>query len=185
MDNGLLSPHNILFDYAISMLLIEDDPKHLERFIMEDPSRPLFLRPSLTYFFTRLWHYDDSSSFWKAFWHILPSNQSVHLRLVARLIPTNVIANEAYKVDQLTPLLEKLRNPAEKEIAKEAITRLLQSLQTLQIKRPVPWIDFFAQVSIHLYTDFAWDFANLTSDILGRAIETQNADVIDTCGQIG
>lgn len=177
--------HNILFDYAISMLLIEDDPKHLERFIMEDPSRPLFLRPSLTYFFTRLWHYDDSSSFWKAFWYILPSNQSVHLRLVARLIPTNVIANEAYKVDQLTPLLEKLRNPAEKEIAKEAITRLLQSLQTLQIKRPVPWIDFFAQVSIHLYRDFAWDFANLTSDILGRAIETQNADVIDTCGQIG
>ena len=42
---------NILFDYAISVLLIEDEPQHLEDFILDDPSRPLFLRPSLTYFF--------------------------------------------------------------------------------------------------------------------------------------
>ena len=87
--------HNILFDYAISVLLIDDEPQHLESFITEDLSRPLFLRPSLTYFFTRLWYYDDSTSFWNAFWHIFPSDQSVHLRLVARLIPTSVIANEA------------------------------------------------------------------------------------------
>ena len=48
--------HNILFDYAISVLLIEDDPQQLENFVLEDESRPLFLRPSLTYFFTRLWY---------------------------------------------------------------------------------------------------------------------------------
>ena len=100
--------HNILFDYAVSVLLIDDEPKRLENFITEDPSRPLFLRPSLTYFFTRLWYYDDSTSFWNAFWHIFPSNQSVHLRLVARLIPTSVIANEARRTNQFTPLLEKL-----------------------------------------------------------------------------
>ena len=174
--------HNILFDYAISVLLIEDEPKYLERFIGEDLSRPLFLRPSLTYFFTRLWYY-DSESFWRAFWHIFPSNQSVHLCLVARLIPTSVIANEARKVNQLTPLLKKLQNG--EEIANEAITRLLQSLQTLQIKRDIPWTDFFDQVSLHLDINFAWDLATLTSDILGRAIETKNSDVIDTCGRIG
>ena len=50
--------HNILFDYAISVLLIDDEPQHLESFVLEEPSRPLFLRPSLTYFFTRLWYYD-------------------------------------------------------------------------------------------------------------------------------
>ena len=175
--------HNILFDYAISVLLIDDEPQHLANFITEDPSRPLFLRPSLTYFFTRLWYYDDAESFWRAFWHIFPSDQSVHLCLVARLIPTGVIANEAREIEQLTPLLEKLQNG--EEIAKDAITRLLQALQTLQIKRDALWIDFFDQISVHLYSDFAWDLANLTSDILDRAIETENIKVLKICGRIG
>ena len=125
--------HNILFDYAISVLHIDDEPQHLEKFITEDPSRPLFLRPSLTYFFTRLWYYEDSKSFWRAFWHIFPNNQSVHLRLVARLIPTSVIANEVHEIGQLTPLIQKLQDREPNAI--EAITRLLQALQTLQIKR--------------------------------------------------
>ena len=171
--------HNILFDYAISVLLIDDEPQHLEDFILEDASRPLFLRPSLTYFFTRLWYY-DSASFWKAFWHIFPSDQSVHLRLVARLIPTSVIANEARAVEQLQPLLEKLQNG--EEIANEAIMRLLQSLRTLQIERVTLWIDFFDQVSVHLHNEFAWDLATLTSDILERSTE---ANVKDACGRIG
>ncbi len=177
--------HNILFDYAISVLLIEDEPKRLESFISKDPSRPLFLRPSLTYFFTCLWHYDDSTSFWKTFWHIFPSDQSVHLRLVARLIPTSVIANEAHKINQLKPLLEELRRAEKKEIANEAVTRLLQALQTLQIKRDTLWINFFNQVSRHLHEDFAWDLANLTSAILERTSESENSEVMNACGQIG
>ena len=171
--------HNILFDYAISVLFIDDEPEHLEDFITEDPARPLFLRPSLTYFFTRLWYY-DSERFWKAFWHIFPSNQSVHLRLVARLIPTSVIANEARDIDHLTPLLEKLQN--REEVANEVITRLLQALQTLRIKRAVPWIDFFDQISAYLHANFAWDLANLTSDILEQATD---GNVKNACGRVG
>ena len=175
--------HNILFDYAISVLLIDDEPQDLENFILEDASRPLFLRPSLTYFFTRLWYYEDTANFWKAFWHIFPSDQSVHLRLVARLIPTSVIANEAREVDQLIPLLEKLQNG--EGIANEAMTRLLQSLQTLQIKRDTLWINFFDQVSRHLHEDFAWDLANLTSAILERMSESENSEIVNACGRIG
>ena len=187
-EHWIAFSHNILFDYAISVLLIEGETKleekteHLKRFISEDPSRPLFLRPSLIYFFTRLW-YDDVESFWEAFWDIFPSDQSVHVRLVARLIPTSVIANEARNIEHLTPLLEKLRDG--EEIAREAITRLLQALQTLQIKRDALWINFFDQVSRHLHSDFAWDLANLTSDILDRAIETKNTKGMKVCGQIG
>ena len=171
--------HNILFDYAVSVLLIDDEPEPLENFITEDPSRPLFLRPSLTYFFTRLWYY-NLESFWRAFWHILPSNQSVHLRLVARLIPTSVIANEARDIEQLKPLLQKLQN--RESIADEAITKLLQALQTLQIKREKPWIGFFDITSGYLNTSFAWDMANLTTDILEKTTEQ---DVKDACGRIG
>ena len=171
--------HNILFDYAISILLIEDEPQDLEKFILEDASRPLFLRPSLTYFFTRLWYY-DSESFWKAFWHIFPRDQSVHLRLVARLIPTSVIANEAREIEQLTSLLGRLRN--REVIANKTVARLLQSLRMQDIERDALWINFFDQISLHLYSDFAWDLATLTSDILERSTD---ANIADACGRIG
>ena len=174
--------HNILFDYAISVLLIDDESQHLEDFVLADPSRPLFLRPSLTYFFTRLWYYKDPANFWKAFWHIFPSNQSVHLRLVARLIPTSIIANEAREVEQLIPLLEKLQSG--EEVANEVITRLLQALQTLQIKRDALWIDFFDKVSLYLHVNFVWEVANLTSVILDRVPKTETF-IIDACGRIG
>ncbi len=174
--------HNILFDYAISILLIEDDPRKLEEFVLEDPSRPLFLRPSLTYFFTRLW-YDDPETFWKAFWYVLPNDQSVHLRLFARLIPTSVIANEARKIRQLAPLLEKLQNG--EDVATEAIMRLLQSFRALQIERDALWISFFYQVSVHWHADFAGDLSTLTSEILERATDPENTAIIDTCGEIG
>ena len=174
--------HNILFDYAISVLLIEDEPRQLERFVREDLSRPLFLRPSLTYFFTRLWYYDPGS-FWKAFWHILPSNESVQLRLFARLIPTSVIANEVRGIDQLKPLLDKLRDG--KEIANEAMVRLLQSLRAMQIERDALWIDFFGQVSAHLNPNFAWELTTLTSEMLERATKKKDTSVIDACGRVG
>ena len=174
--------HNILFDYAISVLFIEDEPQQLERFVREDPSRPIFLRPSLTYFFTHLW-YDAPESFWKAFWYILPSNQSVHLRLFARLIPTSVIANEARSIDQLKPLLKRLQNGG--NFANEAMTYLLQSLRAMQIGRDPLWIDFFDQVSAHLDPNFAWDLTVLTSDMLERATKKQDTTVIDACGRVG
>ena len=176
--------HNILFDYAISVLLIEEEPQQLEDFVHEDPSRSLFLRPSFTYFFTRLWYDNDApEKFWRAFWHILPSDQSLHLRLFARLIPTSVIANEARSIDQLKPLLERLRNGG--EFADEAMTHLLQSLRTLQIEHDTLWCNFFDQVSAHLDPNFAWDLTTLTSDMLERATKKQDTAVIDACGRVG
>ncbi|MDE0424426.1 MAG: ATP-binding protein [Candidatus Poribacteria bacterium] len=174
--------HNILFDYAISVLLIDEEPQHLEDFVLEDPSRPLFLRPSLTYFFTRLWYY-DSESFWKAFWHLFPSDQSVHLRLVARLIPTSVVANEAREIEDLSPILEKFQNG--EEIANEAVTRLFQALRTLPIERDVFWSEFFDHVSEYLHASFAWELATHTWDILEQAIKYKNTEIIKTCGRIG
>jgi len=174
--------HNILFDYAISVLLIDDEPQQLEDFVRDDPSRPLFLRPSLTYFLTRLW-YNAPEKFWDAFRHILPSDQYVHLRLFARLIPTSVIANEAREIGQLKPLLDELQDG--KEIASEAMARLLQSLRAMQIERDPLWSDFFDQVSALLEPNFAWDLTTLTSDMLERATKKQDTAVIDTCGRVG
>ena len=113
------------------------------------------------------------------------------------MIPTSVIANEAYKIDQLKPLLEELRRAEKRELANEAVTRLLQALQTLPIKHDTLWINFFDQVSRHLHENFAWDLANLTSAILERTNKSENSailertnksensEVVNACGRIG
>ena len=158
-------------------------PRQLEHFVREDLSRPLFLRPSFTYFFTRLWYDNDApEKFWCAFWHVFQGNQSAHLRL-ARLIPTSVIANETRSIEQLNSLFEKLKNS--KKIAHEAMSHLLQSLRALQIERDTLWNAFFDQVSAYLHPDFAWDLAILTSEMLERAIEKKDIAVIDACGRVG
>ena len=181
-DQRIAFSHNILFDYVISVLLIDDEPQQLERFI-NDPSRPFFLRPSFTYFFTRLWYDEDApEKFWKAFWRVFRSSQSAHLR-IARLIPTSAIANEVRDIDQLRPLLEKLRNG--EEFADEAMTYLLQSLRAIQIKRDPLWIDFFHQASAHLHATFAGDMTTLTSEMLEQAIKDKDIDIIGACGQVG
>ena len=174
--------HNILFDYAVSLLLIEDEPGQLEAFVLEDPSRPLFLRPSLTYFFTRLW-YHSPESFWESFWRILPSDQSVQLRLFARLIPTSVIANEAREISQVEPLLEKLK--AGEQIAIEAMVRLLQAYRMLNVERDAFWVEVFDCVSMYTDVDFVWDMATVTADILERARKTNETGIIATSGRIG
>ena len=175
--------HNILFDYAISVLLIDDEPRQIECFVREDPSRTLFLRPSLTYFFARLWYDEDApEKFWNALWGVFRSNRSAHLR-IARLIPTSVIANETRGIDQLKPLFEKLQNG--EEIASQTITRLLQLLRALQIGCDTLWSVFFDQVSAYLHPDFAWDLATLTSEMLERATKNEEEAVINACGRVG
>lgn len=171
--------HNILFDYAVGILFIEDEPENAIEFITKDLSRPLFLRPSLNYHFTRLW-YDAPELFWKSLFHILPS-PIPNLRLFARLIPTSVIVNEARTIEQLSPILNLLNE--EKTIATEVILRLLQSLRALQVGRDELWIRFFHCLSDHVQHDFAWDLVSLTSEILERALKTEEIEIVKITGQ--
>ncbi|NIA10287.1 MAG: AAA family ATPase [Nitrospiraceae bacterium] len=169
--------HNMLFDYAVSVLLIEDEPDKVVEFVTEDPSRPLFLRPSLNYYFIRLWH-TAPDLFWKAFWYILPSSD-LHLRLFARLLPPSILANEARKLEQLTPIFDSLSQT--KPVANEAVLRLLQAIRALKIERDELWVQFLGETAKHLHRDFAWDLAVITSDILDRAEKTE---VQQACGRI-
>jgi hypothetical protein len=173
--------HNILFDFAVSLLLIEDEPADLVRFLSEDPSRPLFLRPSLTYYFTRLW-YDAPDAFWNVLWHVLP-NHDPRLRLFARLIPPVVIANEAQNPEQLAPLLKRLAS--DDRVANEAMLRILQALRALQIKNDELWASFLGKAVAHLNRDFAWELAVAAREMLRRTEEASEEVILRACGSIG
>lgn len=170
--------HNILFDYAVSALLIEDTPVDFERFVSADPSRPLFLRPSLNYFFTRLW-FTQPNSFWNILWHILPS-EKVHMRLFARLLPTAVVANELRRSDELQPLLEQ--RSQDRELGDEAILRLLQAFRALNIERDAVWCSILHELSLDLSPSFVADLATCLSGIFDRAKNSQDSALVASCG---
>ena len=172
--------HNILFDYAVSVLLIEDTPADFERFVSADPSRPLFLRPSLNYLFTRLWHIKPAT-FWSIFWHILPSVR-VHMRLFARLLPTAVVANELSHADELRPLLD--HRSQNRELGDEAILRLLQALRALNIQRDEVWAPILHEISLDLSPSFVGELATCLSGSFDRAKNAKNADLQTHCGAI-
>jgi hypothetical protein len=78
--------HNILFDYAIARLLL--DEYRLFDFVRADLSRSLFFRPSLTLFFHRIWSV-DRDLFWRITAEIL-SSENLPERM--RVVPSVVVA---------------------------------------------------------------------------------------------
>lgn len=173
--------HNLLFDFAVSILLIEDEPDQLVSFLSEDPSRPLFLRPSLSFYFTRLW-YDSPAAFWLTFSQILFSNDP-HLRLFARLLPSAVVAREARALQHLAPLLRLLsERPA---IGNVVVLRILQAIRALEIHNDQLWVKFAKEIAPFLHREFAWEAATATSQMLRRAQEAGDSEVLQGCGEVG
>ncbi|HOX25606.1 MAG TPA: ATP-binding protein [Candidatus Krumholzibacteria bacterium] len=170
--------HNILFDYAVSVLLIEDTPGDFERFIGADPSRPLFLRRSLDYFFTRLW-YAKPESFWTILWHILP-NAAVQIRLFARLLPMAVVANELKHAEELQPLFDHCG--VDRELGDEAILRLLQALRALNIQRDEVWCPILHHLSRNLSQSFVADLVTYLSTVFDRAKKSEDPALVAACG---
>jgi hypothetical protein len=172
--------HNILFDYAVSVLLIDDEPDALEAFLQADKSRPLFLRPSLNYYFSRLWH-SNATVFWRVFWHVL-QNQAVHIRLFARLLAPTVVARELRDPALLAPLLEHRRQ--KRDETDQAILRLIQALRSLGVERDAVWLDVFCVLSEDCSPVFISDMASYTSTILERAIKNGDKTAQGFCGVI-
>lgn len=172
--------HNIFFDYAVSILLIEDTPEDFESFVSADPSRPLFLRPSLNHFFTRLWH-TAPGKFWSIFWHSLPSKQ-VHLRLFARLLPTGVVVAELRSMEEIQPLFDYREQ--DQELVDEAILRILQALRALDVKSYDLWTQILLKISADCRSTFVGELANCTSWIFDTAKKAERKDIQASCGAI-
>lgn len=173
--------HNILFDYAVSILVIDDDYDALKQFILDEPSRPVFLRPSLEYYFTRLWS-DNPSIFWKIYRKLLLDGEP-KLRPFTRLIPPLVIAREAGDVNEFKPFLVLFKT--QKDAARKGMLHILQAQFALQLTKDSLWIQFLEMFSAHIHEQFAWDMIKLVSKILDRAQSSGNNDIEEICGRVG
>ena len=170
--------HNILFDFAVSVLLIEDEPGQVASFLGAEPSRPVFLRPSINYYFTRLW-FEDRHAFWAVAWFLLTSEQ-VHLRLFGRLIPMTVVVREARTVDDLEPIIQSVER--NEEAGPAAVLRVLQARRALKAGNEEMWLAAFERLVAQLNRRFAWDLTVQTFDAIASDVPQA---VLASAGRIG
>ena len=170
--------HNILFDFAVSVLLIEDEPAQVATFLAAEPARPVFLRPSINYYFTRLW-FENRDAFWAVAWFLLTREQE-HLRLFGRLIPMTVVVREARTVDDLEPIIQSVER--NEEAGPDAVLRVLQARRALNAGNEEMWLAVFERLVAQPNPRFAWD---LTVQAFYAIANDVPQAVLASAGRIG
>ena len=140
--------HNILFDYSIARLLL--DEYRLVAFIRGDSVRSLFFRPSLTLFFHRLWAF-DRPLFWEVTTDVvMPGDLPERMRVVPSVVVADAVAN-SQEVD-----LRQLRivlGPAFEEFI-GLLLRAISALGVLFSAKRRLWTAWMLDVSVSL--ELAW-----------------------------
>jgi hypothetical protein len=171
--------HNILFDYAVTVLLLDARSSTFAAFINEDMARPLFLRPSLVFHFTKLWHF-DRVHFWINFWEAL-RQETIYVRQIIRLVLPAVVLNEARLIGDLQPILN---NIAEKDgSGSEAMLFLFQAIRSLKTSRSRLWAEFLRGASRNIRQRFGWDGGIVANDL--AAANSTQIEVLSDCGEYG
>lgn len=167
--------HNILFDYGVSKLIIKDSAKGIVQFIEEDATRPLFLRPSFIYFFTRLW-YQDRLKFWTIYDELSKQN-SENIRLFNKLIPSSVIVREFENASDIIWAKEQTKEH------RNQIQDILQGFRFLKARVNIEEkASFLENLSINLQLEFIGDFSLLLNSSLDDKMLKTNEKGFKACG---
>lgn len=156
--------HNILFDYAVARLVWDETT--ITQFIVDDPSRTIFFRPSLAYFFHYLWLL-NRDLFWKLSFSFF---ESTKLPERARIIPAVTIYEASRLLDDLNPIL-----PCATEAQTRAVVgtlRAAQALGGLQSSARILWLAVLAKLTANLKVEFINEYTFL----LKNAHETKTPE---------
>jgi hypothetical protein len=162
LGNKVRFGHNILFDYAVSVLMIGDEPREVVNFVRADPSRQLFLRPSFVFYFARLWH-DSPDLFWATYKFLL-GDDGIDGRLLGRLVPPTVLVQECNDRVSLEPLVEMQGSAP--NVGPSAALYALRSLRTWQPRSVQPWTELVRDLAGILSANFAWEIGLFIEDTL-------------------
>lgn len=166
--------HNILFDYAVSKLIIKDTAADISNFIQEDTSRALFLRPSFIYFFTRLW-YSQRDFFWKIYQELSLIDDNT-IRMFNKLVPSAIFVMEFEQADDL-PLNENTAH------GNSRIRDVLQGSLYLGVKADkLQRARILEKLSAVLQPQFVGEFAMVLHRFINTVDGTNEADILKVCG---
>jgi hypothetical protein len=129
-------PHHALYDFAVARLVIGPRMGDIAKWLDEDRTRALSVRPSFVLVVEEAWASP------KRFWSAAAELSAVDIPAVLRLIPAEVLASRVNSADDLAPLLALLTH-AEPEKRRSGARLLDGARTTLQSKTapiPRPWL---------------------------------------------
>jgi hypothetical protein len=148
--------HNILFDYAVARLLLDEES--LLPFIIEDPSRSIFFRPSLSFFFHHLW-LTDRNLFWKVLFQVL---ESIQVPERARITAAAALYEAASTIADLDRLLN-----AAPDVSRTGVTALLRAIQALgglRSRRRALWVELIERIAENPAIEFVNEHIGLLAE---------------------
>jgi hypothetical protein len=147
--------HNILFDFASARVLLDEE--NVVAFIRDDSSRTIFFRPTLSYFFRRLWVY-DRDTFWRMTFSFVGAND---LPERATIVPAIVIQEAATRAEDVEALLASSSSARNKTIA--GMLRAVQTVGELQGGRRQLWLGILGRLSEQPDLEFINEYIALLS----------------------
>lgn len=146
--------HNILFDYAVGRLLL--DELTVFPFVLEDPTHSIFFRPSISVLFNRLWIHDRPS-----FWRTAQKFFSLDVPERARIVPAICVFENARSVDDLKPLTDAFDEASRGR----AIARVLRAVQSFGGIRRDLWAEWLISLRKVLSLDFLNEYVALLANV--------------------
>lgn len=140
--------HNILFDYAISRLLL--DEYRIFHFVESDPVRSLFFRPSLTFFFHRLWAIDRA-----LFWRVTSSAlTATNIPERFRVLPAVVVSEAVRAMGEISlKAIENAVGTSSTEFIRLQFRAML-AMRALEGKQRALWSDWFLDLTTRMKIDW-------------------------------
>jgi hypothetical protein len=146
--------HNMLFDYAISVLIFSGNCQRLVNKLEEDHELVLAVRPSIVYYFHDLWSKDPNHDrFWEAIAELMKDNE---VPLIGKLIGPSVAVDLATKLTDFDFVFAKLedKNQSYEELAYRiirditgAVITFLPESDTADPEILILWGQFIERIS--------------------------------------
>lgn len=157
VEQRLIFEHNVIFDYAVSRLMVSEIPSESLKYLESDLRIPLFLRPSIEFYFSRLW-YKERELFWDVFWYFVEHTKSRYISI----LPVVTFVQEIRKENDFVPLIQKLNALSQDSIEYKKIVSLVDLIfrvfqgviETATINRDEAWIDFINALLPYLNLTF-------------------------------
>lgn len=140
--NRVAYSHNILFDFSVAKLLLDDE--RLFQFL-SDPERSIFYRPSVSYFLVLLW-YRDRQVFWKVTARFFKPSVSLPARL--QVLPGMAIFHSARLETDLEPLFSVSDETGVNTTL--SVLRAIQAFEGMGSRRSGLWLHTISELSHRL-----------------------------------
>lgn len=170
--------HHVLFDYAVSRLLLRGTPENVVQRLINQPDLSVVVRPSLHLHFEHLWTVGPGrEQFWEFVFMVIHAPE---IPKINKLIGPSVAAKLAKFLQDLELLCTALENsnPANHRPAEEALGHIVGALlarvpgeESLVGQNAGPWCQLLERISRSLCMSLAFPIQSLLSEICQKPEE--------------